>query len=178
MPLYSVVAWPSAELGQWLTGVQRRLGVSSYGDPHLNLRVPFEYAGQPQTLICDVRRSLAGMPPFQAEFVRWRHFPHVFFLEYALSVPLHDLHQRLIQVPGAPAGKYDGEQFIPHLSLAIGVCDWAEERLWRELEQLCPPQSSFEVQAASLTREGGGELREVHTFPLGYSLAGMREQEQ
>ena len=178
MGLYSMVAWPTAELGEWLTGLQRRLGVSSYGDPHLNLRVPFEYAGEPQTLICDVRRSLAGVPPFEVEFLRWRHFPHVVFLEYALSVPLRDLHQRLIQVPGAPAGSYDGEQFIPHLSLAIGLCDWAEEGVWRELELLRPPQGSFTVQAASLTRECGGELREVHTFPLGDSLAEIREQQQ
>ncbi len=178
MPLYSMVAWPTAELSEWLMAVQRRLGVSSYGDPHLNLRVPFEYAGDPKTLICDVRRSLAGVPPFEVEFLRWRRFPHVVFLEYALSVPLSDLHQRLIQVPGAPAGKYDGDQFIPHLSLAIGLCDWAEDSVWHALERLRPPQRSFTVQAASLTREGGGELHEVHTFPLGYSLARMHGQEQ
>ncbi|WP_420596787.1 2'-5' RNA ligase family protein [Deinococcus sp.] len=178
MGLYSLVAWPTAELGRWLSDVQQRLGISSFGAPHLNLRVPFEYSGDAKTLICDVRQSLAGVPPFQVEFLRWRRFPHIIFLEYALSVPLHDLHQRLTQLPGAPAGSYDGEHFIPHVSLAIGVCDWAEEAVWQELEALRPPQGSFEVRAASLTREDGGELREVHTFPLGYSLAGLFKQEQ
>ncbi len=178
MTLYSVVAWPTAELGAWLSALQRRLGVSSYGEAHLNLRVPFEYAGDPKTLICDVRKSLAGLAPFEVEFLRWRHFPHVFFLEYALSEPLRELHQRLIEVPGAAAGKYDGEHFIPHLSLAIGVCAWAEDALWQELEPLRPPQHCFEVRAASLTREGGGELREVHTFPLGYSLVGAGAPQQ
>ena len=178
MALYSLVAWPTAELGKWLGEVQQRLGISSYGAPHLNLRVPFEYQGEAQTLICDVRRSLAGAAPFQVEFLRWRRFPHVIFLEYALSVPLLGVHQRLIQVPGAAAGPYDGEKFIPHVSLAVGVCDWAEDAIWQQLEHLRPPQSSFEVMAASLTREDGGELREVHTFPLGYRLAGMREHEQ
>ncbi|AWN23353.1 2'-5' RNA ligase [Deinococcus irradiatisoli] len=170
MTLYSVVAWPTAELGAWLRELQRRLGVSSYGDPHLNLRVPFDYAGDPKTLICEVRKILESQPPFQVEFLRWRHFPHVFFMEYTLSPALEEVHRRLIKVPGAPAGRYDGEHFIPHLSLAIGVCDWAEDALWRELEHLRPPQVRFEVRAASLTREGGGELQEIHTFPLGTRL--------
>ncbi|TSA81151.1 2'-5' RNA ligase family protein [Deinococcus detaillensis] len=178
MGLYSVVAWPTAELAEWLSALQRRLGVRSYGEAHLNLRAPFEYAGDPNELICDVRRSLAGVPPFQVEFLHWRRFPHVIFLEYALSVPLHGLHQRLIQVPGAPPSSYDGERFIPHVSLAIGVVDWAEESIWNALKDLRPPQGSFEVQAASLTKEASGELREVRTFPLGYSAVSQREQEQ
>ncbi len=178
MTLYSVVAWPTAELGVWLRELQRRLGVSSYGEPHLNLRVPFEYTGDSKTLICEVRRVLADLPPFQVEFLRWRHFPHVFFMEYTLSEPLQDVHRRLIEVPGAPAGKYDGEDFIPHLSLAIGVCDWAEEKVWQHLEHLRPPQSRFEVRAASLTREAGGELQEIHTFPLISRLAGVGTQHQ
>ncbi len=171
--LYSVVAWPTAELAEWLLEVQGRLGLCGFGEPHLNLRVPFEYAGDPQTLIQEVRRCLDGAAPFEVEFLRWRKFPHIIFLEYALSGPLQRLHERLLSIPGAPGSPYDGETFIPHLSLAIGVCAWAENDVWETLQTLNPPQSRFAVSATSLTRESGGELREVHTFPLGEVLVGV-----
>lgn len=85
-PLYSIVAWPTAELGEWLAALQKRLGVSSYGDPHLNLRVPFAYSGDEKELVTLVRAALEDIPALEVEFLRWRRFPHVVFLEYALTV--------------------------------------------------------------------------------------------
>jgi 2'-5' RNA ligase len=171
--LYSVVAWPTTELREWLLEVQGRMGLCGFGEAHLNLRVPFEYAGEPPTLIAEVRRCLEGVRPFEVEFLRWRKFPHIIFLEYELSEALHTVHTKLLTIPGAPGSAYDGPQFIPHLSLAIGVCGWAENDVWETLQTLRPPQTRFEVNATSLTRENGGELREVHTFPLGEVLIGV-----
>ena len=171
--LYSVVAWPTTELREWLLEMQGRLGLCGFGEAHLNLRVPFEYAGGSQSLISEVRHCLEDVGPFEVEFLRWRKFPHIIFLEYALNGPLRRLHDQLLSIPGAPGGPYDGETFIPHLSLAIGVCAWAEHDVWETLQTLSPPHSRFTVSAASLTREDGGELREVHTFPLGEVLVSV-----
>lgn len=165
-PLYSIVAWPSAELGEWLAQLQRHFGVRSYGEAHLNLRAPFGYVGSEKELTAQVRSALDGVSAFEVKFLRWRRFPHVVFLEYALSDQLLDLHQRLLNLPGVPRGGYNGKDYIPHVSLAVGLCPWAEDSVWRRLQTAKLPQQTFEVTAASLTREVGGELREVHTFPL------------
>lgn len=164
--LYSIVAWPTAELGAWLLQLQRDFGVRSYGEAHLNLRVPFAYSGDEKELVRQVRTALEDTHAFEVEFLRWRRFPHVVFLEYALSGPLRELHHKLLGLPGVEVSGYDGEHFIPHVSLAIGLCSWAEEGLWERLQTIKLPQQKFAVTAASLTREDGGELREVHTFPL------------
>ncbi len=164
--LYSIVAWPSAALNEWLSQLQERFDISSYGEPHLNLRTPFFYDGDEKELVATVRAALGNTHAFEAEFLRWRRFPHVVFLEYTLSGPLRDLHHKLLGLPGLPTSVYDGEHYIPHVSLAVGLCSWAEEAVWEKLQTIKLPQQRFEVSAASLTREVGGELREVHTFPL------------
>lgn len=165
-PLYSIAAWPTAELGEWLAQLQKRFEICSYGEPHLNLRVPFAYQGAEKELVSLVRTALEGTQAFEVEFLRWRRFPHVVFLEYALTEPLRNLHYKLLGLPGIATTSYDGENYIPHVSLAVGVCSWAEESVWESLQTIKLPQQKFEISAASLTREVGGELREVHTFPL------------
>ena len=56
----------------------------------------------------------------------------------------------------------------PFLNLALSknTTDVALAVDAMELACLTPPVDCFQVSALSLTREGGGEVREVHTFPL------------
>lgn len=166
-PLYGLVAWPSPELDSWLRREQQRLQVRSYGEPHLNLRAPFYSACDEAELVASLRRMLSGCPPFEVQLTGWRTFPHVVFLECRTTPALEHLHQQVLTLPCAPPQPFDHKEYIPHLTLALGVMSWAEPALHQELERMPLPVSRFPVTALSLTREDGGELREVHTFPLG-----------
>jgi 2'-5' RNA ligase len=164
--LYGLVAWPSPELDRWLRQQQERLGVRAYGEPHLNLRAPFPSQGTEDDLVAAVRHLLRNTPAFEVCLKGWRTFPGVVFLECLHSPDLDALHDRALALPGAPPQPYDQKEYIPHLTLALGVLPWAQEGLEAELACLTPPVDRFPVSALSLTREGGGEVREVHTFPL------------
>ena len=191
-PLYGLVAWPCAELDGWLRQQQRRLGVRAYGDPHLNLRAPFyirqtstvEQADTVQqistvqrssanavqqseeTLVQEIRALLADVPSFEVSVRGWRTFPGIVFLECERSPELLALHDLVLTLPAAPPQPYDQREYLPHLTLALGVLPWAWQALEAQLEGLSSPVPGFRVSALSLTRESGGEVRELHTFPL------------
>ncbi|WP_424949337.1 2'-5' RNA ligase family protein [Deinococcus sp.] len=165
-PLYGLVAWPSPQLDGWMRGEQERLGVRAYGEPHLNLRALFPITGTQDALVAALRDLLADVACFEVRLKGWRTFPGVVFLECERSPELDALHEQVLALKMAPPQPYDRKDYIPHLTLALGVLPWLQERLVPELETLRPPVSGFEVSALSLTREGGGEVREVHTFPL------------
>ena len=171
-PLYGLVAWPCAELDGWLRQQQRRLGVRAYGDPHLNLRAPF-YIQQSNTvqqsegaLVQEIRALLADVPSFEVRVRGWRTFPGIVFLECERSPELLALHDLVLTLPAAPPQPYDQREYLPHLTLALGVLPWAWQALEAQLEGLSSPVPGFRVSALSLTRESGGEVRELHTFPL------------
>ncbi|WP_229775830.1 2'-5' RNA ligase family protein [Deinococcus ruber] len=166
-PLYGLVAWPCSTLDRWLRQQQQRLGVRAFGEPHLNLRAPFSAEPSEAALVDSLRSLLAQTQPFEVEVGGWRVFPGTVFLECHLSPELLALHDHVLTLPGAPPQPYDQKEYIPHLTLALGVLPWARDALNSELLQLTPPVSRFTVSALSLTREGGGEVREIHTFPLG-----------
>ena len=171
-PLYGLVAWPSPELDRWLREQQERLGARAYGEPHLNLRAPFHILGSEEELVASLRGLLSGVPCFNVQLKGWRTFPGVVFLECQRSAQLGALHEQVLALPGAPPQPYDQREYIPHLTLALGVLPWFQEQLELELTRLPPPVPGFEVLALSLTREAGGEVREVRTFPLGTETLG------
>ena len=162
--LYGLVAWPSAELDFWIREQQQRLGVRAYGDPHLNLRAPFPVTGSEAELVSALRTLLDETPAFEVEVGTWRTFPSVVFLECTPSPPLTALHQRVMALPGTP--DQEPKEYIPHLTLALGLLPWAQPQLEAELAGLRPPATRFTVSALTLTREAGGEVHEVRTFPL------------
>lgn len=165
-PLYSLVAWPPEALDTWLRGVQEALNVRAFGAPHLNLRAPFQTALQPPELVAAFREVLRGEAAFEVRVRGWKRLPHVIFLECEPDPPLMRLHRRVLEVEPHSRSPHDGEGFLPHLTLALGVLSWAEDRLWNEVQTIHPPLSSFRVGVLSLTREERGEVQEVHTFPL------------
>ncbi|WP_407570453.1 2'-5' RNA ligase family protein [Deinococcus altitudinis] len=171
-PLYGLVAWPSPELDRWLRAQQLRLGVRAYGEPHLNLRAPFPISGTEDELVSVLRSVLGGVPCFDVQVRGWRTFPGVVFLECVRSAELETLHEQVLALKSAPPQPYDQKDYIPHLTLALGVLPWFQEQLEAELTRLPSPVTRFEVSALSLTREAGGEVREVRTFPLQPASAG------
>ncbi|ADV67284.1 2'-5' RNA ligase family protein [Deinococcus maricopensis] len=166
MSLYSLVVWPPDELDGWLTRHQAALGVAGYGPPHLNVRTPFQWDGDESDLAARFRRALDGVRPFDVRVKGWRRFPHVFFLEMQRTPELLDLHERALAVEALPGGTRDGSGFIPHLTMALGVCSWAENPLWAQVALLDPPLMGWRVREVALTREHQGALIEVRRYPL------------
>ncbi len=119
-----------------------------------------------EALVQALRALLAGVPSFEVQVRGWRTFPGIVFLECERSPELLALHDLVLTLPAAPPQPYDQREYLPHLTLALGVLPWAWPQLEAELEGLNSPVSGFRVSALSLTRESGGEVRELHTFPL------------
>lgn len=165
-PLHSLVAWPPEALDTWLRRTQERLGVRAFGAPHLNLRAPFQTPLRGHELVAALRGVLAGQPAFEVRVLGFRHVPSVIFLECERSPELAELHRRVLDIGPSSRAPYDGADYRPHLTLALGVLPWAEEALRREVGALRAPLERFTVEALSLTREARGEVQELHTFPL------------
>lgn len=164
--LYSIVAWPPEVLDTWMRRTQERLNVRGFGLPHLNLRAPFQTPlGSPE-LVATFRELLRGEEALNVRIKGWKRIPSVIFLECELDAPLADLHQKVLSITPSSRAPYDGLDYRPHLTLALGVLPWAEDYLWNEVQQLTPPIMGFTVEALSLTREERGEVQELHTFPL------------
>ncbi len=166
MGLYSLVAWPSAGLATWVAAEQRARGFASFGAPHLNVRTPFEYAGDEGALLEGCARVARGLAPFEARFRGWRRFPHTIFLELERSAPLDELHERSLRLLPVAAGARDAGAYIPHLTLALGLCPWAEEDAWASVLPLVPPVLTFPVERLALTLEQGGEIVELARYDL------------
>ena len=165
-PLHSIVAWPPEVLDTWMRRTQEKLNVASFGLPHLNLRAPFQTPLDAPALVAAFREALRGQTQFEVRIRGWKYLPHVIFLECELDDCLLDLHARTLAVGPSSRAPYDGPDFRPHLTLALGVLTVAEPVLWARVRDLKPPVDRFTVQALSLTREERGEVVELHTFPL------------
>lgn len=165
-PLHSIVAWPPQALDTWLRRAQRELNVSGFGAPHLNLRAPFRTPLTSPELVGALRQVLRHDRAFEVRVLGWKRLPGVIFLECELDAHLAELHARLLTVGPSSRAPYDGPEYRPHLTLALGVLPWAADDLWEAARRLRPAVDRFTVQALSLTREERGEVQELHTFPL------------
>ncbi|KEF34618.1 2'-5' RNA ligase [Deinococcus sp. RL] len=166
-PLYSLVAWPPEALDTWLRRTQERLGVRGFGAPHLNLRAPFQTDLTSGELVAAFREALRGIPPFEVPVRGWKRLPNMVFLECMRTPQLSELHARALGVGPSTRAPHDGEGYVPHLTLGLGILPRVEDLIWAEVQRLTPPVTSFRVEVLSLTREERGEVQEVHTFPLG-----------
>ncbi len=171
--LHSIVAWPPEILDTWMRRQQERLNVRSFGLPHLNLRAPFQTPLSSAELVAAMRGAVGAQPVFTVKIKGWKRLPSVIFLECELSDELRELHRRVLEVVPSSRAPYDGDEYRPHLTLALGVLPWASDMLWAEVQPLEPPVQEFTVTALSLTREERGEVQELHTFPL----VGAEEEE-
>ncbi|MDV6375688.1 2'-5' RNA ligase family protein [Deinococcus arenicola] len=165
-PLYSLVAWPPQVLDTWMRRAQAGLNVSGFGLPHLNLRAPFQSSLDSAELVGAFREGLRGTAALDVRVRGWKRLSGVVFLEFELDPALADLHARMLAVGPSSRAPYDGADYRPHLTLALGILPWAEDLLWEQIRQLTPPLERFTVEALSLTREQRGEVQELHTFPL------------
>lgn len=165
-PLHSVVAWPPGALDLWMRRVQAELRVSGFGGPHLNLRAPFSTPLEAAELMARLRAELRGQPALSVTLSGWKRVPGAILLQCDLSPELAGLHRRLLAIGPSSVSPFDGERYLPHLTLALGVLPGAEAELWAKVGALTPPVTAFTVEALSLTREERGEVQELHTYPL------------
>ncbi|WP_309572110.1 2'-5' RNA ligase family protein [Deinococcus sp.] len=165
-PLHSVVAWPPAALDKWMRRLQAELNVSGFGTPHLNLRAPFQTPLGTSELVGGMRQALRDQPAFEVRVKGWKRLPGVIFLECEPDPALLGLHNVIVNVGPSTRAPYDGQDYRPHLTLALGVLPWGADILWATVHERTPPVMSFTVEALSLTREARGEVQEIHTFPL------------
>lgn len=165
-PLYSLVAWPTTTLDAWLRRTQEELGVRSFGVPHLNIRAPFQTDLTATELQAAYRDLLRGQKEFPVRLCGWKRVPHMLFLECQPDPALLHLHRLSLSVQPTSLAPHDGQQYMPHLTLGLGILPWAEDHIWQQVQRLTPPVPGFMVNALSLTREERGEVQELHTFPL------------
>ena len=166
MALYSLVAWPPAELAAWVRAVQRERGLAAFGAPHLSLRSPFEYRGDETTLLERCERITTSTGAFEVMCGDIVRFPGMIFLNVQRTPELLAVHERALACLPAPSTDRDGAAFLPHVTLALGVCPWAEEDVWSAVKDLRPPIDRWTVNDVALTREHAGDVLELARYPL------------
>jgi 2'-5' RNA ligase len=154
--VYGITAWPPKALE-----AQARFGVSSYGEPHFNLRYPFIWAGLEEDLL-ERFTTLSSLPKFEAKLRGWQDFPNALYLSVDASVSVLEAHHRVLAVGGEPllAG-LDGAGFVPHLTVALNPPEDQREKLFAAISKLEVPIKRWKVSSLALTRDDDGHLLEL-----------------
>jgi 2'-5' RNA ligase len=159
--VYGITAWPANALEVFILQTQDRFGVSSYGEPHFNLRYPFIWAGLEEELI-ERFALLSSLPKFEAKLRGWQDFPNALYLGVDASASVLEAHQQALAVGGEPlqAG-LDGPGFVPHLTVALNPPTDQREKLFVMISKLEAPIKRWKVSSLALTRDQDGTLLEL-----------------
>ena len=135
--------------------------VSSYGEPHFNLRYPFIWAGLEEELI-ERFAALSSLPKFEAKLSGWQDFPNALYLGVKASFSVLEAHRRSLTVGGEPlqAG-LDAAGFVPHLTVALNPPSDRREDLFAAISKLEVPIKRWKVSSLALTRDDDGHLLEL-----------------
>jgi 2'-5' RNA ligase len=164
--VYGITAWPPRALEAFMLEVQSRFDVSSYGEPHFNLRYPFIWAGLEDELI-EVFSRLSELPAFEAKLRGWQAFSNALFLGVEASTSVLEVHQHSLAVGGEPllAG-LDAAGFVPHLTVALNPPEDRRESLFAAIAELQAPIKRWKVSSLALTRDDDGHLLELARVKL------------
>jgi 2'-5' RNA ligase len=159
--VYGITAWPPRALEAFILEVQARFGVSSYGEPHFNLRYPFIWAGLEEDLI-ERFALLSSLPQFEAKLCGWQSFPNALYLGIENSAGVLEAHRQVLAAGGEPllAG-LDGTGFVPHLTVALNPPMDRREGLFASISKLEAPIKRWKVSSLALTRDDDGHLLEL-----------------
>jgi 2'-5' RNA ligase len=159
--VYGITAWPPKALEAFILETQSRFGVSSYGEPHFNLRYPFIWAGLEEDLL-EHFVALSSLPKFEAKLSGWQAFPNALYLGVEASTSVLEAHQRALAVGGEPlqAG-LDAAGFVPHLTVALNPPEEKREDLFTAISKLEVPIKRWKVSSLALTRDSNGKLLEL-----------------
>jgi 2'-5' RNA ligase len=164
--VYGITAWPPKALEVFILETQAHFGVSSYGEPHFNLRYPFIWAGLEEDLI-ERFALLSSLPKFEAKLRGWQDFPNALYLGVETSVSVTEAHHRVLAVGGEPlqAG-LDAAGFVPHLTVALNPPEKKREKLFAAISKLEVPIKRWKVSGLALTRDSNGKLLELSRCKL------------
>jgi 2'-5' RNA ligase len=159
--VYGITAWPPKALETFILETQAQFDVSSYGEPHFNLRYPFIWAGLEEDLI-ERFAALSSLPKFEAKLRGWQDFPNALYLGIETSASVLEAHQRALAVGGEPlqAG-LDAAGFVPHLTVALNPPEEKREKLFAAISKLEVPIKRWKVPSLALTRDQDGKLLEL-----------------
>jgi 2'-5' RNA ligase len=159
--VYGITAWPPKVLETFILEMQARFGVSSYGEPHFNLRYPFIWAGLEEDLL-ERFAALSSLPKFEAKLSGWQEFPNALYLGVEASASVLEAHRRALTVGGEPlqAG-LDAAGFVPHLTVALNPPEEKRETLFTAISKLEVPIKRWKVSSLALTRDQDGTLLEL-----------------
>ena len=159
--VYGITAWPPKALEAFILETQARFAVSSYGEPHFNLRYPFLWPGLEEELI-ERFALLSSVPKFEARLSGWQAFPNALYLGVEASNSVLEVHQHVLAIGGEPllAG-LDAAGFVPHLTVALNPPAAKRERLFKAISKLEAPIKRWKVSSLALTRDDDGHLLEL-----------------
>ena len=159
--VYGITVWPPKALEVFILETQARFGVSSYGEPHFNLRHPFIWVGLEEELI-ERFAALSNLPKFETKLSGWQDFPNALYLAVEPSSNVLEAHRRVLAVGGEPllAG-LDGTGFVPHLTVALNPPEEKRETLFAAISKLEVPIKRWKVSSLTLTRDDDGHLLEL-----------------
>lgn len=159
--VYGITAWPSKALEAFVLETQSQFGVSSYGEPHFNLRYPFIWAGLEEELI-ERFAVLSNVAKFEAKLRGWQDFPNALYLGIEASPNVLEAHRQALLVGGEPlrAG-LDAAGFVPHLTVALNPPEEKRETLFAAISKLEVPIKRWKVSSLALTQDDDGHLLEL-----------------
>jgi 2'-5' RNA ligase len=159
--VYGITVWPPKALEAFILETQAKFGVSSYGEPHFNLRYPFLWAGLEADLI-ECFAALSNVAKFEAKLSGWQAFPNALYLGVEASPSVLEVHHQALAVGGEPlqAG-LDAVGFVPHLTVALNPPEDRRETLFAAISKLETPIKRWKVSSLALTRDDDGHLLEL-----------------
>ncbi len=160
--VYGITGWPPPKLRDFVFEFQRQHKVTSYGQPHFNLRYPFLWADTEEELIERFQTVCSSIPAFRAQITGWADFPNALYIGIRPSPEVFDAHERVLEVGGASlyAG-LDQSDFVPHLTVALGLTDENRAGLIAAANAQIIPRRAWTVSSLVLTRDEGGDLLEI-----------------
>jgi 2'-5' RNA ligase len=132
-------------------------------EPHVTVKIPFAWAGDPEGFLAPVRAACASVRPFAVRLGEPGRFPEAQVLYLTLHAEgLPRLHRAVMAaldglVPVDPRG-HEGEGYHPHLTLAVGrfgIAPDGLERMEAEARRELADLPAFQVESLRCYRREG-----------------------
>jgi 2'-5' RNA ligase len=119
------------------------------------------------------REIFATQPAFDVNIGPLSAFPEVVFAEVRNSIPVRDLNRGILEaMPGLIRYPFDGETFLPHVSIARFTSNVGLAELKETIGRLrdSPPSPNLHIAEVQLVRarlsERAPMLEPIETYPL------------
>lgn len=156
MERYFFAVAPPSPVLEAIDELRGRYGHSHHKvEPHVTVKVPFTWPGDPEAFLTPVRAACAGVAPFEMGFGGTGRFVEagVLYLEIPGAGVLH-LHLTVVTaltgLVEADSRGHEGGGYTPHLTLAVqrfGIDAWRLDQMEEEAGRLVSSISPFWVES-------------------------------